>query len=104
MALGLKVLDQNLSKQQLRSLLVDRPALLQTLLASIEAWRDSIAGPHRLEEVKERMAATAAANQAVQAAAANAGPPIVRAVTEARAAERKALIRRAEALAAKGLI
>ena len=103
-ALGRKVLDQNLSEQQLRSLLVDRPALLQTLLASIEQWRDSIAGPHRLEEVKERMAATAAANQALQAAAATAGAPIVRAVTEARAAERKALIRRAEQLAARGLI
>ena len=103
-ALGRKVLDQNLSEAQLRSLLVDRPALLQTLLASIEQWRDYIAGPHRLEEVRERMAATAAANQALQAAAANAGPAVVMAVQQGQAAERKALIRRAEALRAKGLI
>lgn len=103
-ALGRKVLDQNLSEAQLQSLLVDRPALLHTLLASIEAWRDSIAGPHRLEEVKERMAATAAANQALQAAAANAGPPVVMAVAESKAAAQKQLLRRAEALAAKGLI
>lgn len=102
--LGRQILDQNLSEAQLKALLVDRPVVLKVILASIEAWRDSIAGPQRLEEVKERMAQTAAANQALQAAAANAGPPVVMAVTEARAAERKALIRRAEALAAKGLI
>ena len=100
--LGRKVLDQNLTEAQLKALLVDRPSLLKTILASIEQWRDSIVGPQRLEEVKARMAATAAANRAEQERALAGGPPVVRAVQEAKAAERKALLRKVEALQATG--
>ena len=100
--LGRKILDQNLTEAQLKALLVDRPSLLKTILGSIEQWRDSIAGPEARKALEERMAATAAANRAEQERALNAGPPIVRAVAEAKAAERKALIRKVEALQATG--
>ena len=100
--LGRKILDQNLTEAQLRALLVDRPAVLKTILASIDLWRDSIAGPQRLAEVQERMAATAAVNRAEQERALAGGPPVVRAVQEAKIAERKGLLRKVEALQATG--
>ena len=100
--LGRKVLDQNLTEPALRALLVDRPGVLKTILESIELWRESIVGPEAQERLEERMAATAAANRAEQERALNAGPPIVRAVAEAKLAERKALIKKVEALQATG--
>ncbi|MCP9782839.1 hypothetical protein KBY83_05820 [Cyanobium sp. WKJ7-Wakatipu] len=100
--LGRKVLDENLSEAQLKALLVDRPAVLKTLLESIEQWRDSISGPEAIKAVQERMAAVAQANAAEQAAARTAGAPVVRAVAEAKAAERRQLIKKVEALQATG--
>jgi hypothetical protein len=101
-ALGRKVLDQNLTEAQLRALLVDRPAVLKTILESIELWRESIVGPEARKALEERMAATAAANRAEQERALNAGPPIVRAVAESKAAQQRQLIKKVEALQASG--
>jgi len=101
-ALGRKVLDQNLSEAQLRALLVDRPAVLKIALASIELWRDAIVGPAAQKALQERMAATAKANAAEQAAARAGGPPVVRGVAEAKAAEERQLLKKIQALQAKG--
>ena len=101
-ALGRKVLDQNLSEAQLKVLLVDRPAVLKTLLESIDQWRDSISGPEAVRAVQERMAAVAEANAAEQAAARAGGPPVVRARVEAKSAEHRQLVKKIERLQASG--
>ena len=101
-ALGRKILDANLTEAQLKALLVDRPAVLNVLTASIEAWRQSIAGPEAQAAVQKRMAAVAAANQAEQARARTAGPPVVRARVEAKAAEERQLLKKVQALQASG--
>jgi hypothetical protein len=101
-ALGRKVLDQNLSEAQLKVLLVDRPAVLKLLLASIGMWRDSIVGPEALQAHRDRLAALAEANAAEQAAARTAGAPVVRARVEAKSAEHRQLVKKVERLQASG--
>jgi hypothetical protein len=100
--LGRQILDANLTEAQLKVLLVDRPAVLKTLLESIELWRDSIVGPEAIKAMQERLKATAEANAAEQSAARTAGAPVVRARVEAKAAEERQLLKQVQRLQATG--